>query len=560
MTTSTQATGPLGDFSSEALLAALREGGPGMLAAGLGDLAHLLRALAQDPGRAFDADSANRAEAADLLTNIHACRGVLDAMEAHAVVALQEITRRERLANARDKAAREEAAVPSEGVVHEEADGVTAHDLTLITHRSPHAAGRTLASARRLVEGLPRMMGALVNGTLGTDAAYAIADAAAGVEPELMREVDIHLDRRLPECDGLGVRRWKDAVATVVGELDPEGEALRHQRARKERHVTLTPRKHGMAQLSALIPAVDARIIHKRLSLEAERRRAAGNREGHGAVMADAFVELLQGAGEGEAPRLSIEIGVIITDRALFRPESGDVAQLEGYGPVPAEAVRAQLRAALAEPEEAEEDPLGPDGPEIRLMIRRLYTHPTADELVGMDAVSRAFPTAMKRFLTWRDTRCRGPFCNAVIRQADHITPVSRGGSTSLDDGQQLCGHCNQKERFARAVERIEGKDGGHRVRWTGASGAQRTTAPTPLLGPESSARGQAVREQAAGEQEVQDADGAGPDPGGGAADSEDGAAAPGDDAPVASDGATGPYSGDTEPDDPPAATDPRQQ
>src|SRR5690606_31407479 len=134
----------------------------------------------------------------------------------------------------------------------------------------------------------------------------------------------------------------------------------------------------------ALIPAVDARIIHKRLSLEAERRRAAGNREGHGAIMADAFVELLQGAGEGEAPRLSMEIGVIITDRALFRPESGDVAQLEGYGPVPAEAVRAQLRAALAEPEEGEEDPLGPDGPEIRLMIRRLYTHPTADELVGM--------------------------------------------------------------------------------------------------------------------------------------------------------------------------------
>src|SRR5690606_33634735 len=125
-------------------LAALREGGPGMLAAGLGDLAHLLRSLAQDPGRAFDADSASRAEAADLLTNIHACRGVLDAMEAHAVVALQEVTRRERLANARDKAEREEAAVPSEGVVHEEADGVTAHDLTLITHRSPHAAGRTL--------------------------------------------------------------------------------------------------------------------------------------------------------------------------------------------------------------------------------------------------------------------------------------------------------------------------------------------------------------------------------------------------------------------------------
>lgn len=484
MTTSAQATDPLGDSSPEEYLAALREGGPGALAAGLGDLAHLLRSLAHAPGSVFEADGASRAEVADLLAGVHACRGVLDAMEAYAVVALQEVTRRERLASARDAAAREETAVPSEEVVHEEADGLTAHDLTLITHRSPHTAGRTLASARRLVETLPRMMGALVDGVIGTDAAYAIADAVTGVEPELVRAVDVHLDERLPECDGLGTRRWKDAVATVVGELDPEGEALRHQRARRERHVTLTPRAHGMARLSALVPAIDARIIHKRLSLEAERRRAAGDRDGHGAIMADTFVELLQGAGDGESPKLSMEVGVIITDRALFRPDAGDVAHLEGYGPVPSEAVRAQLRAALAEPGDGEEDPLGPDGPEIRLMIRRLYTHPTTDELVGMDAVSRAFPTAMKRFLTWRDTRCRGPFCNAAVRQADHITPVSRGGSTSLDDGQQLCGHCNQKERFARAVERIEGTDGGHRVRWTGTSGAQRTTAPTPLVGP----------------------------------------------------------------------------
>ena len=116
-----------------------------------------------------------------------------------------------------------------------------------------------------------------------------------------------------------------------------------------------------------------------------------------------------------------------------------------------------------------------------------------ADELVAMDATSRPFPPAMRRFLSWRDTTCRGPFCNATIRQYDHIVPVSRGGPTSLDNGQGLCAHCNKKEQLHANVERVEdpGRPG-HRVRWTGHSGTERETGPTRLLtgrGPADAAR-----------------------------------------------------------------------
>ncbi|GAA4519243.1 HNH endonuclease signature motif containing protein [Brachybacterium paraconglomeratum] len=483
MTNSSGTSGPEGEHSPQAFLDGLRQAGPAALAEALGDLAHLLQEIAGDPGDAFELAGRARRDFTNLLGNLQACVGAMDVLEARSVVALRDITRRDRYAEARDQAAHENGAEPSRNAVDEAADYTTKDDLSQITRRSPHMAGRTLASAQRLLAILPQMLDALRTGKISSDAAYAVAGSAAGLPPEVAREVDHRLGQRLSEFDGAGTRRWQDAVATIAGELDPVGATLRHRRALKERHVTMTPGQNGMASLSARLSAVDAARIHKRFSLEAERRRAAGAREGHGAAMADAFADTLLGRDGGAIEPGVLDIGLIITDRAMFRPDSGDTAHLEGYGPVPAEAVREQLRAATTEPEDPAVDPYGDDGPAVRAEIRRLYTHPTTGELVAMDSTARAFPPAMKRFLTWRDTSCRGPFCNAAIRQSDHIVPVSRGGPTSLDNGQDTCAHCNKKEKSAASVERTEDPDvPGHAVTWTGHSGVSRVTTPTPLI------------------------------------------------------------------------------
>jgi len=486
MTSAPWFRGSSGEDTPEETLAALRGTDPVGLAHRLGDLAFLLQGLAADPAALFETEGRPGREFSELLGAIQASRGALDSLEARAVTALQETTRRDRWDQARDRAAHESAAAPSRDRIDREADGATVTDISLLTRRSPHMAGRTLASARRLVETLPRIMSALVAGRIAGDAAYTVADASSVLAPDLAREVDRILGERLPEMDGAGTRRWRDAVATIAGELDPEGATLRHRRARRERHVTMTPGQHGMATLSARLPALDAQQIHRHLTREAERRRAAGDRSGHTAVMADALVDAVLRPGDRVPPPVTLEVGVIITDRALFRPDAGDVAHLEGYGAVPAEAVREQLRACTAPPEEGQDDPFGEDGEEVRVMLRRLYGHPTADELIAMDSTSRAFPAAMRRFLSGRDTTCRGPFCNASVRQYDHIVPFARGGPTSLDNGQGLCAHCNKKELLAAHVERIEDPERpGHRVRWTGFSGAARETRPTPLMFPQ---------------------------------------------------------------------------
>lgn len=252
-----------------------------------------------------------------------------------------------------------------------------------------------------------------------------------------------------------------------------------------------------MATVSAHLPALDAKLAHKRLSLEAERRRADGAREGHGALMADSFADTLIGRDGGMEP-VTLDLGVMITDRALLSPDHGDVAHIEGYGPVPAEAVREGLRDALAEPADPEKDRFGPDGPQVRVVMRRLYLHPTAGELVAVESRGREFPPAMKRFLNWRDGTCRAPFCDAPVREYDHIVPVSAGGATSIDNGQGTCGYCNlHKEEDAVSVERVEDPDvPGHLVAWTGHGGTTVVTTPPPL-GPIAPGAGEPVPTEA---------------------------------------------------------------
>lgn len=472
---------PDSSWSPEAVRAIGIEG----LARLLGDVGHLLEELAKDPGELFETRGMARSSAVHLMHAEQVIRGAQDALEARTVVALDEVTRRDMTNAARDKAAHEDSAVPSPKVLGEQAHRIAREDHSLITRCSPSAAGSSLASARRLVSSMPTMFTALATRKVSAQAAYAVSGATSVLDDDQRREVDAKLGERLPYLDAAGVRDWRAEVATAITELDPEGAAVRHQKARTQRSVTLTPGQHGMANLTAHVPAIDAALMNKRISLEAERRRAEGADQGHGALAADALVDTVLGRDDA-MESVELDVGVIITDRALFRPDAGDAAQITGYGPVPSEAVRAQLRAATAPPTDADQDPLGADGPRARAVIRRLYTHPTTGELVAVESRARAFPPAMARFLTWRDTSCRGPFCNAQSRQSDHITPHARGGPTTVDNGQDTCGHCNQKEDSTLLVERRDDPERpGHRVAWTGHSGVTRVTSPRPLVAPE---------------------------------------------------------------------------
>lgn len=232
---------------------------------------------------------------------------------------------------------------------------------------------------------------------------------------------------------------------------------------------------------AAHVTALDAALIRKRLSLEAERLRTAGDRRGHQAIQADTFVDTLIGRSGSMEP-VTLDIGVIITDHVLLDPGTGDLAQIEGYGTVPAEAVRESLRDPLNAIAGTDEDPLGPDGPALRAVLRKLYEHPRTEELVAVESRARAFPSALARFIRLRDRTCRGPHCNAPIRHIDHIRPHAAGGCTCLENGQGVCAYCNDKEQQLASVERVgDPAVDGHVVEWTTRLGATRRTRAAAL-------------------------------------------------------------------------------
>ncbi|ASK67070.1 HNH endonuclease [Brachybacterium avium] len=468
----------------------MHAGGVAALAAALGDQGFMLRELALRPRELFVPDEALGGAYTNVVGMIHELRSAMDALEARAVVALAESLIRERQAEARAHTAHESDQAPPPKKLLREAANEAAREVSMLTRKSPASASHSLASQRRLVADMPEMLTALATAQITSTVAHRTARSFAPLSPAQRTAADRYLCERLPDLDGAGSETWNGATAAAIAAADPAGQGRRHRRAMQERHVTLRRAEHGMATISARVSALDGAKIRKRLSLEAERLRAAGDRRGHQAIQADTFVDTLLGQEEAMVPT-TLDIGVMITDRALLHPGTGDLAQIEGYGTAPAEVLREELRgpcgAALAQ---QDENAMGPDGPALGAVLRRLFTHPRTGELVAVESRARAFPAALAKFIRWRDQVCRGPHCDAPIRQIDHIRPHASGGHTCLDNGQGLCAHCNGKEQQTRSVRRVEstGADG-HIVEWTSRAGTRRLTRPRALIRPQAPPR-----------------------------------------------------------------------
>ncbi|MGP9538450.1 HNH endonuclease [Brachybacterium sp. AOP43-C2-M15] len=490
MSSSAQSVTPAAGDPHQQLLDAVHAGGPPALAAALGDQTFLLAELALRPLDLFTPKDDAVSTFTEVVGRIHEHRSALDALEARTVVALAESLTIAKQADARARTAQEADQAPPTEKLLREASREAAREVSMLVHRSPASAAHSLAAQRRLVEDMPEMLTALATAQVTSTVAHATARSFAPLSPTQRAEADRLLGRRLPDLDGAGGEQWDAARAAVIARTDPYGQKRRHLQAKQERHVTVRRAEHGMATVSARIPALDAMRIRKRLSLEAERLRAAGDRRGHQAIEADCFADTLIGRENGMDPT-TLDIGVMITERALIHPGAGDLAQIEGYGTAPAEVLLEELRPLLgvALTEQAEEA-MGADAPALRAVLRRLFTHPRKGELVAVESQARAFPAALARFVRWRDQACRGPYCDAAIRQSDHIHPHAAGGPTSLDNGQGLCALCNDKEQQFLSVERVgDPAVDGHVVEWTSRAGTRRTTRPPPLRTPRPSTR-----------------------------------------------------------------------
>jgi hypothetical protein len=271
-----------------------------------------------------------------------------------------------------------------------------------------------------------------------------------------------------------------------------------------------------MCRLTALLPVRDGVAAYAALNRAADLR--AGDGRSRSQVMADELVERI--TGRATADGVPVEINITMTSDALFphgtdakvngapsdgaaddtaasdepatdgagetrdTAEPGDAdaegpadradcsavdepAYLDGYGPIPAVIARRLIFGA------ADTTPM---------WLRRLFLDPKTGQLVAMDSRRRCFTPAQRHFIQQRDQTCRTPWCDAPIREIDHVVPHADGGPTNLNNAQGYCQTCNRAKQAPgwRMSVTSTGPDG-HEVQITTPTGHRyRSRAPRP--------------------------------------------------------------------------------
>jgi hypothetical protein len=168
--------------------------------------------------------------------------------------------------------------------------------------------------------------------------------------------------------------------------------------------------------------------------------KAAGDPRCRDQIMADTLVERL--TGQAHAADVNAEVQIVIGLDALLDGNNQTSAELDGYGPLPADLARHILATSNG-----------------KLWWRRLYAAPVGGPLAGGDPHRRRFDGYLKKLIMWRDRQCRDPYCDAPIRHIDHIQRYTDGGLTIYPNGRGAC----ERGNYAREVPgwKVETVSGG---------------------------------------------------------------------------------------------------
>jgi hypothetical protein len=429
--------------------------------------ARLVRAWAE--GLAAETGPRSDVERVDLIGALETLKAAAAAAQARATAELDESVRARHAA----------MGLPAE----KQGRGVAA-EVALARHESPTRGAQHLGLAKALVREMPHTLAALGAGRLSEWRATLLVRETACLSLEARRLVDEELVSDPSRLEGLGDRRIAAEARRLAYRLDPSAALARASRAQGDRRVTLRPAPDTMAYLTALLPVRDGVAALAALGSEADALRATGEPRSRGQVMADVLVQRL--TGRSSATGAPVEVGLVMTDRALFAGDS-EPAVVPGYGPVPAPVARGWLCPSAAAP--ADEPAAGPadaasDEP-AEVWLRRLFTHPSTGQLVAMESKARAFPLALRELLVMRDEVCRTPWCDALVRHGDHVVPVARGGATDEANGQGLCEQCNYvKESPGWSAGPAPGSSlGRHLVETVTPTGHRYESRPPPLPG-----------------------------------------------------------------------------
>jgi hypothetical protein len=293
-----------------------------------------------------------------------------------------------------------------------------ADQLGLACRMSGFAAARRLEMARVLWFELPQTYRLLVAGEISDYVASLVVTETRHLDAQMKRDVDAKIIAA--GIAKMGPRSAAACARRHAYEADPQGYVNRGRTERKHRRVSLRPAPDTMSLLSGYLPADQGVACMKALQEHTNTVKAGGDQRSRDQIMADTLVERL--TGQAQATDVTAELQIVMDLDALLDANNHKPAELNGYGPLPADLARDILATSKG-----------------RLWWRRLYASPFGGPLAGGDPHRRSFDGYLRKLIMWRDRQCRDPYCEASIRHIDHIQRFADGGLTIYPNGRGEC-------------------------------------------------------------------------------------------------------------------------
>ncbi|QHC60130.1 HNH endonuclease signature motif containing protein [Rathayibacter sp. VKM Ac-2760] len=345
-------------------------------------------------------------------------------------------------------------------------------ELAVAYSQSEREVSRRLETAQMLMEHLPLTRALLRDAKILWEVGEAICRTASSLPEASRTAVD---ERAADAALTMTTAQLRRALTRWREELHEQPLAERHARAKEDRAVWVTPDVDGMATLCLHGPAPTVTGAYERLRRIARTLRDEGDPRTLQQLSADAAIDLLcDGDIAGTTPDAEhrpdptfvpgIRAEVRLTLAASTAVGLDDApADLDGYGPVPAEIARELIRTAAS--------------------FTRVLTDPDTGAVVSVGRTWRVPPPQMRLHLQLRDQTCRFPGCtrSASSSEADHSIEWRNGGETSLENLVSLCtSHHHVRHGDQWSYDRDD-EDGS--ITWTTPTGRRISTRPPPLPG-----------------------------------------------------------------------------
>ncbi|MFJ6001942.1 DUF222 domain-containing protein [Arthrobacter sp. NPDC092385] len=331
----------------------------------------------------------------------------------------------------------------------------TVAETAALLKLSEGSAARLVSESLALTGPLTATLAALEQGGICSGRASVVVEqsrtlpdeAVAAFEGEILAVAgDLNRPRLIARC-----RRLRE-------KLHPETLTARRVRAAADRCVVFEPDRDGMAWLSAYLPAEHALAVHTSVDAAARSLRSGDDPRTLPQLRADVLADMLLGGGgpmgadaatggsrdcgdsgnggsegnhteDGRARGSRTDQGarfpgakiVVTVPVFALMGLTDEPAELEGYGPIPAEAARRLAAGATS--------------------WMRLLTHPYTGAVLGLDRTRYRPSEDLRTWVQLRERTCSFYGCSRPASRCDldHLMSWADDGSTSAGNLYPAC-------------------------------------------------------------------------------------------------------------------------